>query len=143
MSDLKFFLKGNKKEKETVDFAPTKSLCDDKGNPVKFKIKALSTKENDAIREACTYEVPVKGKPNMYRTKMNTSLYIAKMIASSVVFPDLNNKELQDSYGVTTPEELIKEIVDTPAEYDDFAKFVQQYNGFDVSLAEKVDEAKN
>ena len=44
---------------------------------------------------------------------------------------------------VKISEELIKEIVDTPAEYDDFAKFVQQYNGFDVSLAEKVDEAKN
>ena len=50
---------------------------------------------------------------------------------------------MQDSYGVTKPEDLIKEMIDNPAEYDDFAVFVQSYNGFDISMAEKVEQAKN
>ena len=34
--DLKYFLKGNKKEKKTTKYAPTKSLCDENGKPVEF-----------------------------------------------------------------------------------------------------------
>lgn len=143
MADLKLFLKGNKKERETTEYAATKSLCDENGEPLKWTIKALTTKENDQIREECTKEIPITGKPNMYRTKVNTSRYIAMMISRAVVFPDLNDTQLQNSYGVVTPEDLLKEMVDTPAEYDAFAQFVQQFSGFDTSLTEKVDEAKN
>lgn len=143
MADLKLFLKGNKKERETTEYAATKSLCDENGEPLKWTIKALTTKENDQIREECTKEIPVTGKPNIYRTKVNTSRYIAMMITRAVVFPDLNDTQLQNSYGVVTPEDLLKEMVDTPAEYDAFAQFVQQFSGFDTSLTEKVDEAKN
>ena len=69
-------------------------------------------------------------------------MFMAKMIAACVVYPDLNNKELQDSYGVMTPEELIKEMVDNPSEYNAFAEFVQNYNGLGESLEDKVEEAK-
>lgn len=141
--DLKLFLKGNKKEKETTEYPATSTLCDENGEPLKWTIKALSTAENDKIREACIIDIPITGKPNMYRTKMNTSKYIAMMIAHSVVFPDLNDTQLQNSYGVLTPEDLLKEMVDIPAEYDAFAKFVQEFNGFDTSLNDKVEEAKN
>ena len=40
-------------------------------------------------------------------------------------------------------EELIKEMIDDPGEYNAFATFIQEFNGFDVSLEEKVEEAKN
>lgn len=143
MADLKLFLKSNKKEKSTKKYAATKSLCDAKGNPLEWELKAITTEENDKIRDDCTYEVPITGKPNMYRTKVNTSKYIAKMIAASIVFPDLNDAELQDSYGVMCAEDLIKKMVDNPAEYDDLAKEVQEFNGFDVDINDKVDEAKN
>ena len=69
--------------------------------------------------------------------------YIAKMISACVVEPSLFDIDLQNSYGVSKPEELIKEMIDNPAEYDDFAVFVQSYNGFDISLSEKVEQAKN
>lgn len=141
--DLKYFLKGNKKEKKTTKYAPTKSLCDENGKPVEFTIKAISTRENEEIRNSCTYEVPVKGKPGVFRNKVNTNEYIAKMISACVVEPSLFDIDLQNSYGVSKPEELIKEMIDNPAEYDDFAVFIQSYNGFDISLSEKVEQAKN
>ena len=59
------------------------------------------------------------------------------------VTPDLFDKELQDSYGVATPEELLLAMVDDPGEYNDLAVFIQQFQGFDVSFEDKVDEAKN
>ena len=143
MSDFSRFMKKNKITKENTAFPATKSLVDEKGNPLQWVIKPLSTKENDNIRDACMIDVPVKGKQNMYRPKLDTSRYIAKMLCACVVEPNLYDKDLQDSYGVMTPEELLKEMIDDPGEYQDFASFVQDYNGFNTSLEDKIEEAKN
>ena len=59
-----------------------------------------------------------------------------------MVVPDLNNKDLQDSYGVMTAEELLLEMVNDPAEYTDLAVFVQNISGF-KTMQEEVEEAKN
>ena len=142
MADLKLFLKGNKRERKETQYAATASLCDEAGNPVPWTIRALTTQEYEAIQEECTSEEPIPGKRGQYRTKVNANKLIAKMIAASVVEPDLYNAELQDSYGVRRPEDLVRAMVDTPAEYDDFATFVQNFNGF-ATLDEKADDAKN
>jgi hypothetical protein len=136
-------MKKNKIAKENTTFPATKSLVDEKGEPLLWTIKPLTTRENDDIRDACMIEVPVKGKPNVYRPKLDTSKYIAKMICACVVEPNLYDTELQDSYGVMTPEELLKEMIDDPGEYQTLASFVQGYNGFDATLDDKVEEAKN
>lgn len=143
MSKFSRFMKQNKIVKENTTFAPTKSLVDENGEPLEWTIKPLSTKENDNLRDDCMIEVPVTGKPNMFRPKLNTSKYIAKMICACVVEPNLYDKELQDSYGVMTPEELLKEMIDDPGEYQAFAAFVQEFNGFNTTLNDKVEEAKN
>lgn len=142
MSNFNRFMKQNKVEKQNTTHVATKSLTDEKGIPLAWGIQPLSTKQNDSIRDDCTFDVPITGKPNMYRQKLNTSKYIAKMICASVLEPNLNDKELQDSYGVMTPDDLLKEMVNDPGEYGDFAAFVQRFNGF-TTLESDVDEAKN
>ena len=64
-------------------------------------------------------------------------------MVSSIVEPNLYNAELQDSYGVKTPEDLLKEMVNDPGEYNDLAAFIQQFNGFNTTMEDKVEEAKN
>jgi hypothetical protein len=142
MSNFAQFMKNNKIQKQNVMHPVTKSLVDEKGNPLMWEIKPLTTKENESIREKCTIEVPVKGKPNMFRPKVDMNKYQAMLMCAAVVSPDLNNAELQNSYGVMTPEELLKEMVDDPAEYTDLMVFVQNISGF-KTLQEEVDEAKN
>ncbi|MBS5822404.1 MAG: hypothetical protein KID00_00855 [Clostridium argentinense] len=143
MSNLSLFLKKNKIQKENTTYAATKSLLDEQGNPLLWTIKPLTTKENEDIRESCTIEVQVKGKPNLFRPKLNTSAYITKMVVASIVEPNLYNAELQDSYGVKTPEDLLKEIVDDPGEYNDLVAFIQRFNGFNTTMDDKVEQAKN
>lgn len=143
MSKFSRFMKQNKKAKENTTFPATKSLVDENGKPLEWVLKPLTTKENDAIRDDCMIEVPVKGKPNVYRPKLNTSLYIAKMLCACIVEPNLYDKELQDSYGVMKPEDLLKEMLDDPGEYQALASFVQDFNGFNATMDDKVEEAKN
>lgn len=142
MSNFSKFMKANKIQKQNVMHPVTKSLVDENGEPLLWEIKPLTTKENEKIRESCTIDVPVKGKPNQYRPKVDMGKYQSKLICASVVSPDLNNAELQNSYGVMTPEELLMEMVDDPAEYTDLMVFVQQISGF-KTLQEEIDEAKN
>lgn len=142
MSNFSNFMKANKIQKQNVMHPVTKSLTDENGEPLLWEIRPLTTKENEAIRESCTRDVPVTGKPNLYRPKTDMNKYQTKLICAAIVNPDLNNVELQNSYGVMSAEELIKEMVDDPAEYTDLTVFVQQLSGF-KTLQEEVDEAKN
>jgi len=142
MSNFSKFMKANKIQKQNVFHAVTKSLMDENGEPLLWELKPLTTKENEAIREACTIDVPVKGKPNMYRPKTDMNKYQTKLMCAAIVSPDLNNAELQNSYGVMSAEDLLKEMVDDPAEYTDLMLFVQQISGF-KTLQDEVEEAKN
>lgn len=143
MSKFSKFMKANKVVKENEMHAATASLRDDKGNPLEWEFRHITSEENETIRESCMIEVPVTGKPNMFRPRLKSSEYIRKMIAASVVMPDLFDAELQDSYGVKTPEDLLMAMVDDPGEYNDLAAYVQKFQGFNISFEDKVDEAKN
>lgn len=143
MSGFSRFMKSNKTVKENGFYAPTKSLCDEDGRPLEWEFKHITSKQNEDLRDECIIDVQVTGKPNVFRPKMESSKYIRKMIVASVVMPDLYDKELQDSYGVMTPEDLVLAMVDDPGEYNDLAAFVQKFQGFDVNLGDKVKKAKN
>lgn len=143
MSKFSAFMKANKKVRENEKYAPTASLTDADGNPLAFEFRHITSKENEELRDSCTYDVQVTGRPDVYRPRLNTKKYIAKMITSSVVYPDLYDSGLQDSYGVMTPEDLLFAMVDDPGEYQDLCVWIQKFQGFDKTLEEKVEEAKN
>ncbi len=143
MSKFSKFMKANKTEKKNEMYAATKSLCDENGKPLEWEFRHITSKENESLRDDCTIDVPITGKPNMFRPKVQSGKYIQKMITASVVMPDLYDAELQDSYGVNTPEDLLLAMVDDPGEYNELAAFVQGFQGFNVSFNDKVDEAKN
>lgn len=142
MNDFNRFFKQNKIKRDNTKYAVTKSLVDEKGNPLEWTIKPLTTEEDENIRNACIYEEQEVGKRNSYKQKFNATKYICKMLCACVLEPNLYNKELQDSYGVMTPEDLLKAMVDNPTEYDNFVNFVQEFNGT-TSLSDKVEEVKN
>ncbi len=143
MGDLSRFLKKNKNVKENLKVAATKYLTDEEGKPLIWEIRPLTAREDSAIREACTVDVPVTGKPGLYKPKFMAEKYLAKMAAACVVYPNLNDKELQDSYGVMGAEQLITEMIDEPGEYNTFMNRLQEYHGFSQTFQEKVNEAKN
>lgn len=138
MGQFERFLKSNKKIREPTVYAASRSFTDDSGEPVLWKIRPISTKENEMIRDECVIEDKASG-----RYRIEISKYTAKLLAASVIEPNLYDKELQDSYGVMTPEALLLELLDNPSEYRKFADFIQRFNGFNESFSDKVDAAKN
>ena len=96
MSKFSAFMKANKIEKKNERYAATRSLVDENGKPLEWEFRHITSKENEELRDDCTIDVPITGKPNMFRQKVKSGLYIQKMIAASVVVPDLYDKELQE-----------------------------------------------
>ena len=136
-------MKKNKKIRKNTFYPATKTLLDEKGSPLMWEIKPLTTAETETIRAECTKEIPVPGKRNMFRDKVDTNLYLDKMMVAAIVFPDLYNAELQDSYGVKTPEALLKAMIDDPSEYSDLLGYIQEQSGFDKDIKDEIEEAKN
>lgn len=143
MSKFSLFMKANKVEKKNEQYAPTDTLMDEGGNALKWEFRHITSKENETLRDECTMEVQVTGKPNLYRPKVNSAKYLSKLIVAATVVPDLYDKELQESYGVMTPEDLVYAMVSDAGEYQEFSMWMQKFQGFTKSFEDKVDEAKN
>lgn len=141
MSNLSAFLSQNAIKVENVKYVASKRFVEE-GKPVEWEISCITTTEDEALRKACTKRVPIPGKRNQYTQETDYNLYLGKLAARCTAFPNLDDKELQDSYGVMGSDALLKKMLN-PGEYSDYLNKVQEVNGFDVEFSEEVEEVKN
>ena len=142
MSNLTAFLKQNAIAIENEKYVASKRFVDDKKKPIAWEIKSISSAQDEQIRKDCTKKVPVVGKRGQYTQEIDMDAYFARLCVACTVFPDLNNTELQESYGVRGGEALIRVMLNA-GEYTDYKAKIAEINGFDVSMDELVEEAKN
>lgn len=143
MSDFSDFLAENKIKSENIKYAASKSFIDKAtGKPKEWELKTIDVALNEELQKQCQRKVPINGKSGRYQVQLDENKYQALLVTNCVVYPDLNNKALQDSYGVMGAEDLVKAMLNV-GEYADLAKQCLAINGFDVGLDELIDEAKN
>ena len=142
MSNLSAFLSQNVVKEENVKYAASRRFVDENQKPMQWELCCVGSDEDEALRKACTRKVPVTGKKNQYIPETDYDTYLGKLASRCTVFPNLNDKELQDSYGVMGADALLKKML-KPGEYQDYLKKIQEINGFDTTIDELVDEAKN
>ena len=136
--DLKAFLNTGNKTTETFEYVPTQKFKDENGKAIPWVFKKLSIDEYEAIRDECTsINFADKGK-----TKFNNTLFNKKFVCNSIVEPNLNNAELQDSYGVKKAGDLVTLMFDNAGEYYNLLGYLLEVNGF-KSFSEDAEEAKN
>ena len=83
-----------------------------------------------------------KYSPSQYTQETDYNQYLGKLASKCTVFPNLNDKELQDSYHVMGADTLLKAML-TAGEYANYLEKVQEVNGFDVPMEELVEDVKN
>lgn len=138
---LSAFMRPNVAEIKNARFAPSPRFVGEDGKPLEWEIRCISADEYARIRSSCIRQVPVIGKKGQYTQQLDTYTFQAKVAAACTVFPDLTNAELQDSWGVATPEHLVGVML-IGGEFDDYITEVFEVNGF-KDEPELVDEAKN
>ena len=142
MSNLTAFLAQNAVKVENVKYAASKSFVDEEGKPMEWEIASITSEEDELLRKTCTKRMPVPGKRNMFTPETDFNSYITKQAVKCTLYPNLNDVELQNSYGVMGADQLLKVML-TPGEYADYISKVQEVNGFEVTLEDAVEEAKN
>ena len=142
MSDFAVFMAGNANKEENVKYVASKRFTDKAGKPVEWEIRAIDSDLDEALRKECTKRVPIAGKRGQYNQETDTDKYIGKMCVACTVYPNLNDAELQDSWGVKSADALLKRML-LPGEYTEYKAKVMEVNGYDMSMEELVDEAKN
>ena len=141
MSNFAVFMAGNTNKDEVIKYVASSRFVE-KGKPVEWEIKSIDSDLDEALRKECTKKVPIPGKRGQYNQETDTDKYIGKMCAACTVYPNLDNAELQDFYGVKSADALLKKML-KPGEYTEYKAKVMEINGYDMSMEELVDEAKN
>lgn len=140
MSDFSMFFAGQSPAEITEEFVVSIRFKDAEGKPVPWKLRSITEEENQECRRASTRKV--KGKNGVYTPEIDPNDYMAKLMVTSVIYPDLKNSELQKSYGVLGAESLLRKML-LPGEFAALGERVQALNGFDRDMNELVDEVKN
>ena len=133
MSKLSAFLHPvtTQEEKEVVI---SKRFQDENGNPVPFKIRALSQDENDKLTKQATRQVRVNGQP---LEKLDSADYTRRVIVAATVEPDFQSKEMCDTYGVLDPL-LVPGKMLLSGEYARLGREIMALSGFEQTLEDEV-----
>lgn len=140
--NLSAFLSVNAIPAESVKCVISKRFVGEDGKPIEWLLQPISGAHDEEIRKSSMKRVQVVGKKNVSQAEIDYNLYLSRLAAACVAFPDLNDSELQDSYHVKCAEDLLKTML-TPGEYADCIAKAQRICGFDTLLEDEVEEAKN
>ena len=124
MGDLSCFLSQNVAKVENRKYVASKRFLGPDGKPMEREIKCVTSEEDDEFRKSSTKRVPIPGKKNAYVPETDYNQYLGKLAVACTVFPNLNDKELQDSYHVMDAEALLK-IMLLPGEYAEYVEKIQ------------------
>jgi len=106
------------------------------GKAVPFEIRAISQEENKKLLKKYTKR-DKKGVETFDRAE-----YLAELVASAVVFPDLTNAELQKAYGVLGAPALLQKML-LVGEFAELSNQVQILSGLDEDINKDIEEVKN
>jgi hypothetical protein len=142
MNDLSGFLNQNAIQVENIKYAASKRFLGEDGKPLEWEIKAITNQQNEELKRECTVRKPVAGKKGVFIPVTDVNKHAVKTAVLCTVYPDLNNKELQDSYGVMGAEDLLLAML-IPGEYTNYIEKINEINGFDIGFEDLEEEAKN
>ena len=133
MSNFKSFMKDNVQEAELVEL-PLKRFAEP------LKLRAIPADESDAINSRCFKNVP--GKRGRQERVFDPVAYNRGLNVAAIAYPDLNNTELQQSYGVKGADALYGKMF-LVGETSLISAKVEEISGLDETLEDQVDEVKN
>lgn len=139
--NMAFFMKGKAAEVKEEEVIITRRYKDEKGEPIPFVMKPLSTKRIDELEAECTKPEFKKGKK--VGEKLDSKRFSLRIAIESTVYPDFRSTELLESYGLADPVDVARAVLSVGGEYMEWLQAANRINGFDESDDDLIDEVKN
>lgn len=138
--NLQAFFAQNAPTEETTHFVVSDRFKDENGKPIPFELRFMTEEENAELRKASTTMTKNRTGPKV--PEFDNDKYYANMVAASVVFPNLKDAGLQESYKVKGAGALAKKML-LAGEYQNLLLKIQEMNGFDRDINEQAEDVKN
>lgn len=139
MSSLQEFLNANPIDNLIAEVVISERFKDKEGNVLKFKIKAMTNEEFEEIRKATT-NVSFKNGKRAY--SFDTKHFNELVVINNTIDPNFKDAESIKKLGCVTPEQYLNKVL-LAGEISELSRQIQLLSGFEVDLAELVDEVKN
>lgn len=133
MSKFKAFFKGS------VEEVKNESLSLERFSEA-IILRPLESGEDDLISERCFKNKP--GKKGKQERVFDIVKYNRELCVASIVHPDLNDTELQESYGVRGADNLYQKMFYL-GESKQILEKVTEISGIDTTMDDEIEEAKN
>ena len=101
---LNGFFKSNAKSLPDVKVVVSERFTNEDGSPIEWVLHPISTKKVEEITKRNTKTTIKNGKKESTVNEENLN---AELLEAVVLYPSLNDAELQDSYGVSSANELL------------------------------------
>ena len=142
MADIKTmslngFFKSNVKTLPDLRVVVSERFTNEDGTPIEWVLHPITTKRVEEITKRNSRTTIKNGKKE---TTVNEENLNAELLEEVVLFPRLNDAELQDSYGVTSVNELLSVML-YPGETQVLTKALQDV--MSGVKANDIDELKN
>lgn len=138
---LKGFLKQNAKIVTEVEYVASKRFTDENGDPIVWRIRVLTNKELEKLRDKFTKKVFEPGTRKS-EEHFDVKDFTDELVTRTIAFPTLDDIDLQNSWGVSSEIDLVKAMLNG-GEYTDLTRAIQEANGFETGFEDKVKEVKN
>ena len=135
-----------------MEIPGVKTFSDSEGNPIPMKIRPIGMDEVTKIRTGCTRRRIAKDNKGkmifnngsvVYDEQQDSTAMSNHMIAASLVFPDLHDKDLLLFYGVESAADAVTKVFSRPDDYRYIIGKIQEISGLTDDGDEVVEEAKN
>lgn len=137
-----FFLKTRVLPVDEISVVVSKRIIDEQNNPVPFRFKSVGTERINDLRTEC--QKPSRDtKGRVVGKEFDGERFMMTIAIESCVYPDFRNPELIKSWGVKTPEQLVREMLSIEGEFNRFTAGAFNANEIGEDFDELVTEAKN
>ena len=134
---LNGFFKSNAKSLPDVKVVVSERFTNEDGSPIEWVLHPISTKRVEEITKRNTKTTIKNGKKESAVNEENLN---AELLEAVVLYPSLNDAELQDSYGVSSANELLSVML-YPGETQVLTNALQEVMA--GTKANDIDELKN
>lgn len=138
MSNLQAFMVPN--VATTREVIVSERFKDENGNVKPFVIKTLSQEEADQVSKSAT--LPVKKNGVVVDEMLDKTEFGKALVLACVVEPNLQDAELCKFYKTLDPKDVPNKML-RAGEYTRLVKAINEFNGFNESVADLEEKAKN
>lgn len=139
-SNLKGFFKENAIKANGIKYVASERFLDENKKPIEWEIIPVSSEIAEELKKQAMKKVQVKR--GVFQNVTDLDKYACLLAVACTAYPNLNDEDLQNSYGAMGAEELLKKML-LPGEFAEYMLKVQEICGFDKNMNDLVEEAKN